>query len=50
MADQNPDSMDLDPSKGHAEFSDEIWSGLDNNAITSLYQQLGYAFNSICPE
>jgi hypothetical protein len=42
MADTNSSSMETDPSKSTQELSEEIWSGLDNNAIASLYQQLGY--------
>jgi len=36
--------METDPQKPNSEFSEEIWNGLDNNAIASLYQQLGYVF------
>ena len=42
MADPNSGSMETDAPKSTQEFSEEIWSGLDNNAIASLYQQLEY--------
>ena len=35
-------SMDMDAMKSTQEYSEEMFSGLDNNAITSLYNQLGY--------
>lgn len=42
MSDHQMSSMDLDAMKSTQEYSEEMFSGLDNNAITSLYNQLGY--------
>lgn len=45
----NPSSMEADPNKAANEASEDFFSMLDNNAMTSLYQQLGYVYSeAIC--
>lgn len=34
--------METDASKPNGDLGDELWAGLDNSAMASLYQQLGY--------